>query len=207
MIEDFDDRLALSVLEHLWSIDSTSPVQIPYNTAEKTTRHTMEQAEAGAGLQDVPGVQNFTNGYSKAPNGATMESLAFCASPGDIEARKRRRSSSNRKQRPSTPEKESIGEMLRKGVVEHQLGLSLNLVLLAAMTYAMFPSLRERVGAFFWLQYPTGSAGMWSQGPRDIYLVPGFVVIFTGLRAAFMDYVYLPLAGAAGIRQKKAKLR
>jgi acyl-CoA-dependent ceramide synthase len=167
----------------------------------------MEQAVAGADLEDVPDMQTFSNGHANATDGLSMERLAFCASPGDMEASKRRQSSGSRRQRPSTPDKESMGELLRQGVVDHQLGLSLNLVLLAAMVYMMFPSLRERVGAFFWLQYPTGSTGQWLQGPRDIYIVPGFVVIFTGLRAMFMDYVYLPLAGAAGIRQKKAKTR
>lgn len=183
----------------------------------------MEHAEAGSGLQDVPGVQTRINGtmehtdgsrpeeydaytstYEKdaerrhiSPDNAGVESIALCASPGDFATR----------QRQQTPERESVGGMIRKGVVDHQLGLSLNLVLLVALTYLMFPSLRQTVGAFCWLQYGTSKSGDFAQGPRDLYLVAGFVVIFTGLRAACLDYLLLPLAGKLGIRQKKAKVR
>lgn len=176
----------------------------------------MEQAEAGSGLQDVPGAQTMTNGsrpedyeayenaYEKgterrqlSPENAGVESIALCASPGDFAPRPRQQ----------TSERESVGGMIRKGVVDHQLGLSLNLVLLVALTYLMFPSLRQTVGAFCWLQYANDKSGSFAQGPRDLYLVAGFVVIFTGLRAACLDYLLLPLAGKLGIRQKKAKVR
>lgn len=97
--------------------------------------------------------------------------------------------------------------MLRRAMVDHQLGISLNLILLVTLTYLVFPTLRERVGAFFTLQYPTGLTGEFSLGPMDMYLVVGYVVLFTGLRAACMDYVLLPLAGKCGIKQSKTKLR
>ena len=92
-------------------------------------------------------------------------------------------------------------------MVNHQLGISLNLILLVTLTYLLFPSLRERVGAFFTLQYPTSKMGEFSVGPRDVYLVAGYVVLFTGLRAACMDYLLLPLAGFLGIRSKKLRVR
>jgi acyl-CoA-dependent ceramide synthase len=133
---------------------------------------------------------------SKANGG--VEDIALCASPAGFQARKHKRHS---------PEKESIGGMLCKAMVEHQLGISLNLLLLGALTYLLFPTLRERVGAFFTLQYPTGTPGEFSTGPRDIYIVAGYVVLFTAMRAACLDYVLLPLTGMLGIKQKKTKVR
>lgn len=97
--------------------------------------------------------------------------------------------------------------MLCKAMVDHQLGISLNLILLGALTYLLFPTLRERVGAFFTLQYQTGVPGEFLIGPRDIYIVGGYVVLFTAMRAACLDYVLLPLAGMLGIKQKKTKVR
>lgn len=185
----------------------------------------MEQAQAGAGLQDVPGdhtiphrTDTFSNGSvpekrtayspsrqngpSKRPRNAKagkgVEDVAICASPAGF---------LTHRQKAQAAEKESIGGMLRKAMVDHQLGVSLNLILLVALTYLLFPSLRERVGAFFTLQYATGKTGEFSLGPRDMYLVVGYVVLFTGVRAACMDYALLPLAGVLGIKQKKAKVR
>jgi acyl-CoA-dependent ceramide synthase len=185
----------------------------------------MEQAQAGCGLQDVPATHAIPNGHVNGANGSMpekeityntarqhasskrlsnskanggVEDIALCASPAGFQARKHKRHS---------PEKESIGGMLCKAMVEHQLGISLNLLLLGALTYLLFPTLRERVGAFFTLQYPTGTPGEFSTGPRDIYIVAGYVVLFTAMRAACLDYVLLPLTGMLGIKQKKTKVR
>jgi hypothetical protein len=185
----------------------------------------MEQAQAGCGLQDVPATHAIPNGHVNGANGSMpekeitynparqhasskrlrnskanggVEDIALCASPAGFQARKHKRQS---------PEKESIGGMLCKAMVEHQLGISLNLLLLGALTYLLFPTLRERVGAFFTLQYPTGTPGEFSTGPRDIYIVAGYVVLFTAMRAACLDYVLLPLTGMLGIKQKKTKVR
>lgn len=185
----------------------------------------MDHAQAGSGLQDVPVKQSLPNARENGTNGSVpekqivydpsaqrapsrrsrksragggVEDIALCASPAGFETRK---------QKGHMPEKESIGGMLRKAMVDHQLGISLNLILLSTLTCLIFPSLRERVGAFFTLQYPTGNPGEFSIGPRDTYLVAGYVVLFTGLRAACMDYALLPLTGMLGIKQKKTKVR
>jgi hypothetical protein len=191
------------------------------------THPTMEQAQAQAGcdLQDVPATRAHHNGQVKAANGSMaekqivhtttaqkvpsrrsrnattsggVEDIALCASPAGF---------LTRKQKGHSTERESIGGMLRKAMVDHQLGISLNLILLGTLTYLLFPSLRERVGAFFTLQYPTRNPGEFSIGPRDTYLVAGFVVLFTGMRAACMDYALLPLTGMLGIKQQKTKVR
>ena len=186
----------------------------------------MEQAQAGCGLQDVPAIHALPNSHVNGTNGSVpekqiiynpsglqnapskksrnsragggVEDIALCASPAGFRTRK---------QKGQLPEKESIGGMLCKAMVDHQLGISLNLILLGTLTYLLFPSLRERVGAFFTLQYQTGKSGEFSIGPRDTYLVAGYVALFTGLRAACLDYVLLPLAGMLGIKQKKTKVR
>jgi acyl-CoA-dependent ceramide synthase len=188
----------------------------------------MEQAQAGSGLVDLPtphtiphdNGSNETTSNGSAPekmsaysppqqtipikrtrntksNRGGVEDIALCASPAGFLTTKSR----------GQAEKESIGGMLRKAMVNHQLGISLNLILLVTLTYILFPSLRERVGSFFTLQYPTGKVGEFSIGPRDVYLVAGYVVLFTGLRAALMDYLLLPLAGLMGIRSKKLRVR
>lgn len=184
----------------------------------------MEQAHAGADAQGVSATHALSNGHVEGTNGPVsekqiehttfqqngttkrskslwkgggVENIALCASPAGFATRKQK----------AQIEKESIGGMLRQAMVNHQLGISLNLILLVALTYLLFPSLRDRVGAFFTLQYSTGKAGEFSIGPKDTYLVVGYVVLFTGLRAACMDYALLPLASALGIRNKKTKVR
>lgn len=44
-------------------------------------------------------------------------------------------------------------------------------------------------------------------GWDDIFLVFHWIVVFTGLRAATMDYILTPLAQWAGIDQTKDKAR
>jgi hypothetical protein len=196
------------------------PLQSPHHPI-------MEQAQAGSGLVDLPNTHTIPhgNGSNEATNNGSVpekmsayspskqpipskrtrntkssrgvEDIALCASPAGFLTAKSR----------GHVERESIGGMLRKAMVNHQLGISLNLILLVTLTYLLFPSLRQRVGSFFTLQYPTGKMGEFSIGPRDVYLVAGYVVLFTGLRAAFMDYLLLPLAGLMGIRSKKLRVR
>lgn len=96
--------------------------------------------------------------------------------------------------------------MLRAAVVDHQLGLSLNLILLLALTYALFPSLRARVEPFFAPQYALGP-GVYGQGAADVWIVLGLVVFFTALRALCLDYLFAPLADASGIRKRKGRIR
>lgn len=108
---------------------------------------------------------------------------------------------------------QSLAGALRKGIVQHQLGLAVNLLLVVALSWVLFPSIRERVGAFFLLSYKAGYTGetvqtsLYGPGLRDIAIVTTFVVFFTGLRAAMLDYVLGPLASALGIKKPKGKVR
>lgn len=96
--------------------------------------------------------------------------------------------------------------------MDHQLGLSLNVVLLVGMSWFLFPSLREKLEAGFTLSYKVERTGLevqslYGQGPRDLWLVASLVIVFTGVRAFMLDYVLMPLAGLMGIRKKKGKVR
>lgn len=187
----------------------------------------MEQAQAGSGLVDVPAHHTTPHGNGSnenTSNGSVPENIsAYSPSKHTIPSKRTRNIKSSRgvddialcaspagfltSKQKGQMEKESIGGMLRKAMVNHQLGISLNLILLVTLTYLLFPSLRERMGAFFTLQYPTKTMGEFSIGPRDVYLVAAYVVLFTGLRAACMDYLLLPLAGLLDIRSKKLRVR
>lgn len=129
-----------------------------------------------------------------------IEDIGVCASPGDFSPPKRRNTWNPK-------DHESIGSALRKMVMEHQLGLSLNFILLLGMSHALFPSLRATTRACFSLSYPTDVEGQFGQGPRDLYLVASWIIYFTAFRAFMLDYVLLPLAGSCGIGRRKGKVR
>ena len=112
------------------------------------------------------------------------------------------------KRRAPKEKQDSLGAMLRRGIMEHQLGLSVNIMLFVALSWLFFPSLRDRMSAFFRLSYPSSAQkGMYNQGPRDLYLVPSFVVFFTALRAFSLDYLLMPLASWFGISRQKGRVR
>lgn len=135
-----------------------------------------------------------------------MDDLAICASPGEFARAKRKRSSSLKQ----VLESQNLATMLRKGIVNHQLGLSLNLMILLSMSWCIFPSLRETLDAYFMLSYQSslpGQEAMYGQGLRDLYFVAAFTILFTGLRAFMLNYVLTPLAGLWGIRNKRTRDR
>lgn len=132
-----------------------------------------------------------------------MDGISVCVGNGGVKPSPAKR----RKQQEKA--EESLGAMLRRGIVEHQLGLSVNLMLFVALSYLFFPSLRARMSAFFWLSYaPSPERGAYyGQGSRDVYLLGSFIVFFTALRAFSLDYLLLPLAGWCGIAKRKGKVR
>ncbi|KAK3717679.1 Sphingosine N-acyltransferase lag1 [Vermiconidia calcicola] len=155
---------------------------------------------------------NFDAKARTSFGGVDVDELGICASPAytayTSSTRSKRKGNRNRNRTGSTTGSESLAGMIRKGVVEHQLGLSLNLILLVFMSWSLFPSLRERLDALFMLSYRTEQqAGMFGQGPRDLWLVAAFIVFFTGVRAFMLDYVLIPLAGRLGVMKSKARVR
>lgn len=87
------------------------------------------------------------------------------------------------------------------------VGLAVNLLMLLALTHLCFPRARRHTQKFFQLSYHNPSSGKYTIGWDDLPLVFYWIIVFTGLRAAVMDYVLEPLAQAAGIDKKKDKVR
>lgn len=86
-------------------------------------------------------------------------------------------------------------------------GLSINLLLLLALTHLCFPRARRRTQKFFTLSYYDPSTGLYMQGWDDLSLVTFWIVVFTGLRAGVMDYVLKPYARWGGVEKPKARVR
>jgi acyl-CoA-dependent ceramide synthase len=86
-------------------------------------------------------------------------------------------------------------------------GLSINPLTLLLLTHLCFPTVRTQTRKFFVLSYYNPASGNYSLGLNDAYLVSCWVVIFTGLRAAVMDYVLLPFAKRGGVKTKRNKIR
>lgn len=86
-------------------------------------------------------------------------------------------------------------------------GISVNLVLLLAMTHSMFPRLRPFTQKFFSLSYYDPSTQRYGTGWDDLYFVSLWTVIVTGLRVAVMQYMLEPLARFGGITRKRVRVR
>ncbi|KAF2758389.1 longevity assurance proteins LAG1/LAC1 [Pseudovirgaria hyperparasitica] len=105
------------------------------------------------------------------------------------------------------PKDDSLLAFLCAHIVEHQIGISINLILLLSLAHICFPRARRRTRTFFELSYRDPSTGLYTQGWDDMPFVFLWTIIFTGLRVAVMDYVLKPLANFGGIRSKRARVR
>ncbi|EON64538.1 hypothetical protein W97_03771 [Coniosporium apollinis CBS 100218] len=156
-----------------------------------------------AARQDSPfdGKENLQNGHAncvyQSQDGFLkyQESLAANGSAHECATKKRKGKG------------ETLMGTLCAWVVEHQIGLSINLVLLLALTHLCFPRARRRTQKFFTLSYHDPSTGQYTQGWDDLSLVSFWIVIFTGLRAAVMDYILKPYARWGGVDKPKARVR
>ena len=70
-----------------------------------------------------------------------------------------------------------------------------------------FPRARRHTRKFFELSYYNPESGEYCAGWNDAWLVFYWIVIFTGLRAAFMDYVLRPLARKGGVKNARDETR
>ncbi|KAF2104568.1 longevity assurance proteins LAG1/LAC1, partial [Rhizodiscina lignyota] len=102
---------------------------------------------------------------------------------------------------------DSLLRVLCAYVVEHQIGISVNLLLLLILTHGLFPRARPLTRKFYELSYHDASTGKYTQGWDDLCFVVFWVVVLTGLRAALMDYILKPAARAGGIRKSRVRLR
>jgi acyl-CoA-dependent ceramide synthase len=87
------------------------------------------------------------------------------------------------------------------------IGLSINILLLLALTHAFFPRARRRTRTLFEMSYYDEATGTYTQGYDDLNFAFTWLVIFIGLRVAVMEYVLKPFAKANGIKSKKGLVR
>jgi acyl-CoA-dependent ceramide synthase len=103
------------------------------------------------------------------------------------------------------PDRPNTARTLREELLEHQLGLCVNVMLVILLSYLLFPDLRDRTGGFFMLSYPLEN--VYGIGPQDLKLVFGFMTFFTATRVAVMDYVLKPLAIRLQVLKPKTHTR
>ncbi|KAJ5034922.1 uncharacterized protein L3040_008190 [Drepanopeziza brunnea f. sp. 'multigermtubi'] len=98
-------------------------------------------------------------------------------------------------------------EIICGWIVEHQIGLSVNLLVLLSLTHLCFPRARRHARKFFELSYYNPSSGEYRAGWNDAWMVSFWIVVFTGLRAAVMEYILTPLAKKGGAQGKREQTR
>jgi len=87
------------------------------------------------------------------------------------------------------------------------IGLSLNLLVLLALTHICFPLARRHTRKFFKLSYYNAETDSYRAGWNDIWMVTFWIVAFTGLRATVMDYILTPLGKRCGIKTPRDETR
>ncbi|TQS36744.1 hypothetical protein Golomagni_02797 [Golovinomyces magnicellulatus] len=98
-------------------------------------------------------------------------------------------------------------EIICGWIVEHQIGLPINLLALLSLTHLCFPRARRHSRKFFELSYYNAETGEYRAGWNDAWMVFYWIVVFTGLRAAVMDYGLVALAAKRGIKAKRDRIR
>lgn len=83
------------------------------------------------------------------------------------------------------------------------IGLSFNLLTLLLLVHACLPLARTYTTKFYTLSYRNPKTGNYGLGGDDAYLVLFCIVLFTGLRAAAIEYMLAPFAKSQGISKRK----
>jgi very-long-chain ceramide synthase len=87
------------------------------------------------------------------------------------------------------------------------IGLAVNLLMLLFLTHLSFPRARRHTRKFFELSYFNPESGEYCAGWNDAWMVFYWIVVFTGLRAAVMDYLLTPFAKKAGAKTERDQIR
>lgn len=66
-----------------------------------------------------------------------------------------------------------------------------------------FPRARRHTRKFFELSYYDSKTGEYCSGWNDAWMVLYWIVVFTGMRAAFLDYILIPFAQWGGVKTKR----
>ncbi|EJT70990.1 hypothetical protein GGTG_12011 [Gaeumannomyces tritici R3-111a-1] len=91
--------------------------------------------------------------------------------------------------------------------VDNQIGLSLNLLALLALTHFFFPKSREYTSKFFSSSHYNPKTEKYTIGNDDGYQLLFWVVAFTGIRASVMEYALAPFAKWHGLKKRKTVTR
>jgi very-long-chain ceramide synthase len=83
------------------------------------------------------------------------------------------------------------------------LGFPIHILALLTLAYSLFPGAEK----FFFLQHRDPKSGLYKKGKDDVYFVFTWIVLFTLLRAAIMEYVLIPLAKLGGVKKIAQQLR
>ncbi|KAF4821907.1 Sphingosine N-acyltransferase-like protein FUM18 [Colletotrichum siamense] len=98
---------------------------------------------------------------------------------------------------------DSAWKMLSRWMVENQVGLSFNLLALLFLAHFCIPKAQAHTIKFFTLSYKNPETGLYGAGLGDACLLTFCIILFTGLRAATMEYVLAPLAKGWGVSKRK----
>lgn len=79
--------------------------------------------------------------------------------------------------------------------------------MLLTLTHMCFPRARRHTRKFFELSYYNTESGEYCAGWNDAWMVSFWIVVFTGLRAAVMDYILMPFAKEGGVRTERDQTR
>lgn len=146
------------------------------------------------------------HGYSQAtPNNDNFKKDHHLTGTNDWQAQTRQKSHAT--EFKGRRRNETILAVMSQWIIEHQIGLAINLLLLLAMTHMCFHRARRHTRKFFQLSYHNPSTGKYTLGQDDIFMVSYWIIVLTGLRAAVMDYVLAPIAQAAGVEKKNHQVR
>ncbi|KAI1500744.1 TLC domain-containing protein [Biscogniauxia marginata] len=85
----------------------------------------------------------------------------------------------------------------------NQTGFSFNLIALLFLIHICLPKARPKTIKFFTLSHYNHDTGKYAAGYDDVYFMAFFVVVLTGLRAGFMEFVLASLARRWGISKAK----
>ncbi|KIE00671.1 Longevity assurance, LAG1/LAC1, partial [Metarhizium majus ARSEF 297] len=91
--------------------------------------------------------------------------------------------------------------------VENQISLSFNLLALLFLCHNFIPKARAHTRKYFQLAYYNAKTGQYASGFDDTYFITFCIVLFTLLRAGFMEYILAPFARMQGVTKKKDQIR
>ncbi|CCU76741.1 TRAM1 Lag1 CLN8 superfamilz protein/sphingosine N-acyltransferase lag1 [Blumeria hordei DH14] len=143
---------------------------------------------------DSPKISNANIADDSKNPDFTQSSVEYTARVGSISRRSRRIA-------------KGPMEIFCSWIVEHQIGLSVNLLVLLSLTHICFPRARRHTRKFFELSYFNPATGEYRAGWNDAWMVFYWIVVFTGLRAAVMNYGLMTLAKTWGIKAKRDQTR